>query len=74
MQSKQRNPVQHVASYDETLAGSINLMLRERVKPDKALDAQLGQASWSLSGLMVGDNMLYFLCVEVIECTIVAPY
>jgi hypothetical protein len=37
--------LQHVASYDGTWAGRINLMLRKRSKPDKALDAQLRQAS-----------------------------
>jgi hypothetical protein len=43
------------------LAGRLNSMLRKRSKSDKALDAQLGQASWSLPGLMVADNMLYIL-------------
>jgi hypothetical protein len=51
--------IQHVVSYDKTLARSIRSMLRKRSKPDKALDAQLGQASWSLPGLVVGGNMLY---------------
>jgi hypothetical protein len=34
-------------------------MLRTRSKLDKARDAQLGQAFWSLPGLMVAGNMLY---------------
>jgi hypothetical protein len=47
-----------VASYDGTLAGSINSMLRKRSQSNKALYAQLGQASWSLPGLLVAGNML----------------
>jgi hypothetical protein len=36
-------------------------MLRKRPKPNKAPDAHLWQASWSLPGLVVAGNMLYAL-------------
>jgi hypothetical protein len=32
--------------------------MRKRLKPDKALDVHLRQASWSLPGLMICGNML----------------
>ena len=48
----------YVISYDGTMAGSITSMLRKRLKPNKALDAQPGQASWSLPDFTVAGNML----------------